>query len=165
MSRSNYRLLNSTATVALLVLAVHSCAISVVAAPATAFASSSSDGSAFDAQPEPDDRPLPEEVGDNLQGSFQRLLSSGSRVLPAVAAALIALGGFWALAVLVRKIVRRAARYVRDPTIKYLLVQVSYYSIWTLGAIVVLDVAGVRPESVITALGLTGVAAGFALRE
>ncbi len=86
-------------------------------------------------------------------------------MLPGIAAALIVLGVFWTLAAFVRVVVRKAARYVRDPTIKLLLVQVSYYAVWLVGCIVALDAVGVNPESVVTALGLTGVALGFALRE
>jgi small-conductance mechanosensitive channel len=42
---------------------------------------------------------------------------------------------------------------------------VSYYSVWGVGVIVALDVAGVDVRSMATGLGLGGVALGFALKD
>jgi len=117
------------------------------------------------AQPAAEVRHLPEDVTQNVEGTFRRLIESSKRILPEIIAAVVVLSVFWGLATIIRLIVHRAARYVREPMIKYLLQQVSYYVVWTVGVIVALDAIGVNPESVITALGLTGVVLGFALQE
>jgi len=134
--------------------------------------SASVDRAAIAAQPDTADRKvppevidLPEDVSQSLHDSFRRLLQSSVRALPGIIAAVVVLSTFWVLAVVVRHFVRKGSRYVPDPTTKHLLVQAAYYFTWLVGFIVALDVVGVNPEAVITALGLTGVAVGFALRD
>ena len=46
-----------------------------------------------------------------------------------------------------------------------LLRQLSYYTVWGVGALVALDVAGVDVRTMATGLGLGGVALGFALKD
>ena len=161
-----------TSGASLVVLAVLASTLLFVSTPISAAWAPQPPATAKPAAPRPaatpkpdDDRPLPEEVSNSVQYSFRKFIDSSTRILPAIFAASIVLAVFWALAMIVRYVVRRAGRYIRDPTIKYLVVQVSYYVVWMLGFIVALDAVGVNPESVITALGLTGVALGFALRE
>jgi small-conductance mechanosensitive channel len=116
-------------------------------------------------QPPKSEVPLPKEVSENVEGSFERLLMSGSRILPATTAAAIVLAIFWGLATIVRFVVALLTRYVSDPTLKHLLMQLAYYGVWLIGIIVALDAVGVNSQSVVTGLGLTGVALGFALKD
>jgi small-conductance mechanosensitive channel len=56
-------------------------------------------------------------------------------------------------------------RVVDDLTVENLIKQFAYYSVWTLGLIVAVDALGFDPETVVTGLGLTGLALGFALKD
>jgi small conductance mechanosensitive channel len=100
-----------------------------------------------------------------LRASFRRLSAAAENVLPTVATAVVVLVVFWALALLVRRVVRFGTRYVPDPTIRLLITQVSYYLVWAIGFIVMLDTLGLNLQSVVTALGLGSVALGFALKD
>ena len=108
---------------------------------------------------------LADQVGGIVRGSAGQLLGKGGALLPAVAAAVMVLLVSWGLATLARRIARFTARYVENPTRRNLIRQTSYYSVWVVGAFVALDVAGVDAGSVITGLGLGGVAMGFALKD
>lgn len=97
--------------------------------------------------------------------SFQRLIAAFVNVLPAFATAVAVLLVFWGFATLTRRIVRTAAEYIHDQTVRMLIIQVSYYLVWAVGFIVMFDAVGMSPESVATALGLGSVAIGFALKD
>lgn len=56
-------------------------------------------------------------------------------------------------------------RYIDDVTVENLLKQLAYYAVWVLGFIVAVDAFGLDPQTVVTALGLTGLALGFALKD
>jgi small conductance mechanosensitive channel len=97
---------------------------------------------------------------------IQRQIAAVFEVLPKIATAAAVLLVFWGLATLVRRIVRAGAEYtIRDRTRKLLVIQVSYYLVWAAGFIVMFDVVGVNLNSAVTALGLGGVAVGFALKD
>ncbi len=53
----------------------------------------------------------------------------------------------------------------RDRTVEDLVRQTTYYAIWVLGLIIAVDALGFAPETVVTGLGLTGLALGFALKD
>jgi small-conductance mechanosensitive channel len=100
-----------------------------------------------------------------LQGSADRLIDAAIQHLPGLAAAALVLLVAWGLATLVRRIVRRGASILDDPTQRNLIRQASYYAVWGAGAVVALDILGVQPQTFITGLGLGGVALGFALKD
>jgi small-conductance mechanosensitive channel len=54
---------------------------------------------------------------------------------------------------------------VADETAASLVRQVGYYSVWTLGLFVAAGALGFEPHHVITGLGLTSLALGFALKD
>ncbi|HYW32998.1 MAG TPA: mechanosensitive ion channel family protein [Gemmatimonas sp.] len=106
------------------------------------------------------------EVQASVQAAFSRLLESAIRIVPRVLAALLVLVLFWLLASGVRFALRALfARVIEDRTVESLVKQGAYYTIWTLGLIVAVDALGFQPQTVVTGLGLTGLALGFALKD
>jgi small-conductance mechanosensitive channel len=106
------------------------------------------------------------EVQASAQAAFSRLLESAIRIIPRALAALLVLGLFWLFAKAVRFALRALfARVIEDRTVESLVKQGAYYAIWTLGLIVAVDALGFEPQTVVTGLGLTGLALGFALKD
>lgn len=106
------------------------------------------------------------EVQSSVQAAFSRLLESAIRIVPRALAALLVLGLFWLLATIVRAALRAIfARIIEDRTVESLVKQGAYYAIWALGLIVAVDALGFQPQTVVTGLGLTGLALGFALKD
>jgi small conductance mechanosensitive channel len=106
------------------------------------------------------------EVRAAVEAAFGSLIESAVTIIPRVLAALLVIGLFWLLAATVRYLMRLLfRRIVSDLTVENLIKQVAYYSIWTLGIIVAVDAFGFDPEVVLTSLGLTSLALGFALRD
>jgi small-conductance mechanosensitive channel len=56
-------------------------------------------------------------------------------------------------------------RVIDDLTVENLIRQVTYYAVWMLGIAVAIGALGFEAETVITGLGLTGLALGFALKD
>lgn len=95
-----------------------------------------------------------------------RLADSATRVIPRVLAAVAVLGVFWALAAGLRTFLRLLfRRIVSDLTVENLLKQLGYYLVWGVGILVAADALGFEPEAVVTGLGLTSLALGFALKD
>lgn len=106
------------------------------------------------------------EVRASVQASFARLIESAIRIVPRVLAALLVIGLFWVIAAGVRLLMREIfRRVVDDLTVENLIKQFTYYAVWTLGLIVAVDALGFDPQTVVTGLGLTGLALGFALKD
>ena len=97
--------------------------------------------------------------------SFEKLIGAVIRVLPAVVSAVVVLLVFWGLATLARKAAREASRVIHDQTVRLLVVQVTYHFVWIVGILVTLDAVGMNLQTAATALGLGGVAIGFALKD
>jgi small-conductance mechanosensitive channel len=71
---------------------------------------------------------------------------------------------FCAVSALVRRLMRALfRRVVEDLTVENLIKQFTYYAIWGPGILVAVDALGFDPQTVVTGLGLTGLALGFAL--
>lgn len=109
-------------------------------------------------------------VGTGIEGALRaavaRLLESVSTVIPRAVAALLVIGLTWGVAALTRRGLRVLfRRIIADRTVENLIRQVAYYAIWVLGFVVAVDALGFRPQTVITGLGLTGLALGFALKD
>lgn len=106
------------------------------------------------------------EVRSSIETAFGRLLESAIVIIPRALAALLVIGLFWAIAALVRWLMRLIfRRIIADLTIENLIKQIAYYAVWTLGVIVALDAFGFDPQTVATGLGLTSLALGFALKD
>ena len=56
-------------------------------------------------------------------------------------------------------------RIVDDLTVENLIKQVAYYAVWFVGIFVAADALGFEPQHVVTGLGLTSIALGFALKN
>ena len=106
------------------------------------------------------------EVQACVETAFARLLESTITVVPRALAALLVIGAFWALATGVRALMRIIfRRFVSDLTVENLIKQVAYYSVWVLGLIVAANAFGLEPQTLVTGLGLTSLALGFALKD
>ncbi|MFP5349830.1 MAG: mechanosensitive ion channel family protein [Gammaproteobacteria bacterium] len=102
----------------------------------------------------------------SIETAFARLLESAIVIIPRLLAGFLVLLLFWALASLVRWSMRLLFhRVVSDLTVENLLKQIAYYSVWAIGLVVATSALGFDPQTLATALGLTGVALGFALKD
>jgi len=106
------------------------------------------------------------EVRGSVMTAVTRLAESATRIIPRVLAAVTVLGVFWAVAAGIRALLRVLfRRVISDLTVENLLKQVVYYLVWAIGILVAADALGFAPETVVTGLGLTSLALGFALKD
>lgn len=106
------------------------------------------------------------EVRGSVTTAITRLGESATRIIPRVLAAVAVLGVFWAVAAGLRALLRVLfRRVISDLTVENLLKQVVYYLVWAIGILVAADALGFEPETVVTGLGLTSLALGFALKD
>ena len=63
---------------------------------------------------------------------------------------------FWALAILVRRLARVAAKPLPDETARRLVEQVSSYVVWIIGTLVTFNAAGMNLETMPRLLGSAG---------
>jgi small conductance mechanosensitive channel len=102
----------------------------------------------------------------SVETAFARMLESAITIIPRLLAGLLVLLFFWALASLLRWLMRLLFhRIVSDLTVENLIKQIAYYTVWALGLIVATSALGFDPQALATGLGLTGVALGFALKD
>jgi small-conductance mechanosensitive channel len=102
----------------------------------------------------------------SFEAAFSRLLESAVYVIPRALAAFTIVALFWLMARLIRHALRALfRRVIEDETTESLIKQVIYYSIVTVGLLVAVDALGFEPQTVVTGLGLTGLALGFALKD
>lgn len=105
-------------------------------------------------------------VRGSVQTAFARLAESAITVVPRAIAALLVIAAFGLLATAVRWLLRVLfRRVVSDLTLENLVKQLAYYAVWALGILVAVDALGFRPQTVVTGLGLTSLALGFALKD
>jgi len=105
------------------------------------------------------------EIQTAVRAPFARLLSTVIRLGPRLVATALTLLVFWAIANGGRWLGTSVAGFVRDPTLKYLVVELPYYVIWAIGGVAAVDTLGFNAQSVVTGLGLTSIALGFALKD
>ena len=106
------------------------------------------------------------EVRGSMTTALWRLADSATRIIPRVLAAVAVLGVFWTLAAGLRTLLRVLfRRLISDLTVENLLKQLGYYFVWGIGILVAADALGFEPEVVVTGLGLTSLALGFALKD
>lgn len=101
----------------------------------------------------------------SVQTSIEHLVERASGVLPLLAAAIVVLIIFWFLAKLVRRAARFGTQFIKNPMKAALIRLVSYYTVWLIGIGIALGVLGLDARSLVTGLGLGGVALGFALKD
>ncbi|MFB2876799.1 mechanosensitive ion channel family protein [Floridanema aerugineum] len=106
------------------------------------------------------------QVRSSVETAFARLIESVIMIVPRTLAAFVVIGLFWLIANGVRWLIQKICyHFIEDLTIQNLLKQVAYYTVWVLGIIVALDAFGFDPQTVVTGLGLTSLALGFALKD
>ena len=80
--------------------------------------------------------------------------------------ALLILLGFWILAIVIRKIIRKAGGATGiDSSVVNLLARVANVVIWIMGLVTALGTVGIDVSAIVASLGLTGFAVGFALKD
>jgi small conductance mechanosensitive channel len=105
-------------------------------------------------------------VRGSVQTAFARLAESAIAVVPRAIAAFLVIAAFGLLATGIRWLLRVLfRRVVSDLTLENLVKQLAYYAVWGLGILVAVDALGFRPQTVVTGLGLTSLALGFALKD
>lgn len=105
-------------------------------------------------------------VRSSVETAFARLVESAIVIIPRAVAALLVLVFFWLLATAVRWMLRALFHLIiSDLTIENLIKQVGYYAVWALGLLVAASAFGMEPQTVVTGLGLTSLALGFALKD
>lgn len=111
-------------------------------------------------------RRLRAETSGAVKTAFAGVLESTVRLLPRGVAAGLVLLLFWSIAWAVRAGLRLLLeRFVLDLTLQNLIKQIAYYSVWVLGVVVAIDALGVDRRSMVTGLGVTSLALGFALKD
>ena len=106
------------------------------------------------------------EVRAAFSAAFLRLGSAMVSLIPKTLAALLVLLLFGLGAKLVRGLLRIVfERAAIEPTIENLIRQVAFFGIWGFGVVAAISALGFDPQTVVTGLGLTGLALGFALKD
>ena len=101
-----------------------------------------------------------------LREVFTELHVSLLKALPGMFRGVLVLLIFWLVASVGRRVIALAAPRVRaDTGVVLLLSRVYYYSILIFGIITALGAAGLNVSALVTGLGLTGFALGFALKD
>ena len=101
-----------------------------------------------------------------MENLAQTLLERITAWTPQVAFALALFIAFWVFAHLIARAIRKGARHLRQDTrVALLLARTAKIALIALGAVTALGNLGVDVSAVVTGLGLTGFALGFALRD
>tara|TARA_B100000530_G_scaffold328856_1_gene270120 strand:+ start:569 stop:1168 length:600 start_codon:yes stop_codon:yes gene_type:complete len=83
-----------------------------------------------------------------------------------IGVSLLILIGFWILAIIVRKIIRKAGNATGiDSSVVNLLARVANVVLWIVGLVTALGTVGINVSAIVASLGLTGFAVGFALKD
>jgi small conductance mechanosensitive channel len=97
---------------------------------------------------------------------FAQLHNDLLRALPGVFRGVLVFVVFWIVASVGRRVIALAAPRVRaDTGVVLLLSRVYYYGILIFGIVTALGAAGLNVSALVTGLGLTGFALGFALKD
>jgi small-conductance mechanosensitive channel len=114
-------------------------------------------------QPTPPPAPTPPPT---LTEVFVELQNSLIKAIPGMFRGVLVFLVFWLVAGLGRRAIALAAPRVRaDTGVVLLLSRVYYYSILIFGIVTALGAAGLNVTALVTGLGLTGFALGFALKD
>ena len=83
-----------------------------------------------------------------------------------IALSLLILIGFWILAIVIRKIIRKAGTATGiDSSVVNLLARIANVVLWVIGLVTALGTVGINVSAIVASLGLTGFAVGFALKD
>tara|TARA_B100001741_G_scaffold49136_2_gene37047 strand:+ start:2498 stop:3097 length:600 start_codon:yes stop_codon:yes gene_type:complete len=83
-----------------------------------------------------------------------------------IGVSLLILIGFWILAIVVRKVIRKAGNATGiDSSVVNLLARVANVVLWIVGLVTALGTVGINVSAIVASLGLTGFAVGFALKD
>jgi|TARA_B100002003_G_C14140717_1_gene548545 small-conductance mechanosensitive channel len=86
--------------------------------------------------------------------------------LPKIGSALLVLLVFWVLAVVARKVVRKAGAAAGiDSSVINLLARSAHVVLMVVGLVTALGTLGIDVSAIVASLGLTGFAVGFALKD
>ncbi|WP_194270622.1 mechanosensitive ion channel family protein [Glaciimonas soli] len=106
------------------------------------------------------------QVLNSLHAANQHMEERIIGMLPLLIAVILSLIFFWFLATAVRIVLRFICkRFVKNPAKSHLIQTASYSVVWVIGGCVALNILGADVKSLITGLGLGGVALGFALKD
>jgi small-conductance mechanosensitive channel len=98
--------------------------------------------------------------------AWNRLGLDLAALAPRAGAALVILGLTWAAALTVGALLRRFGRArLIDPDLTGLLARAARVALFAVGAVTALGTVGIDVKALVTGLGLTGFALGFALRD
>ncbi len=98
--------------------------------------------------------------------AFSRLSESAAQVVPSTLAAILVLALFWGAAAIIRRLLRAfIGGIIKDKTSASLVKQAFFYTVCLFGVFVAAGALGFEPEAVVTGLGLTSLALGFALKD
>ncbi|HEY0097428.1 MAG TPA: mechanosensitive ion channel domain-containing protein [Pyrinomonadaceae bacterium] len=101
-----------------------------------------------------------------LREVFAQLHADLMRALPGMFRGVLVFLVFWVVATAGRRVIALAAPRVRaDTGVVLLLSRVYYYGILIFGIVTALGAAGLNVSALVTGLGLTGFALGFALKD
>ena len=117
----------------------------------------------FFQQPTPAPTPTPPPT---LKEVFAQLHSDLMRALPGMFRGVLVFAIFWIVASVGRRVIALAAPRARaDTGVVLLLSRVYYYGVLIFGIVTALGAAGLNVSALVTGLGLTGFALGFALKD
>ncbi len=102
-------------------------------------------------------------VGEYL---IKKLPEQAAEWMPRICSALLVLFVFWLLAVVARKVVRKAGAAAGiDSSVINLLARSAYIVLMVVGLVTALGTLGIDVSAIVASLGLTGFAVGFALKD
>jgi len=98
-----------------------------------------------------------------IEASFSGLVMDWAQK---IGVSLLILIGFWILAIVVRKVIRKAGNATGiDSSVVNLLARVANVVLWIVGLVTALGTVGINVSAIVASLGLTGFAVGFALKD
>ncbi|MDQ1559359.1 MAG: hypothetical protein QOD32_2419 [Pyrinomonadaceae bacterium] len=116
--------------------------------------------------PAPTAAPTPPAPPATLTEVFAQLHADLMRALPGMFRGVLVFLIFWVVAGAGRRVIALAAPRVRaDTGVVLLLSRVYYYGILIFGTVTALGASGMNVSALVTGLGLTGFALGFALKD
>ena len=97
---------------------------------------------------------------------IEKLPEQAAEWMPRIGSALLVLFVFWLLAVVARKVVRKAGAAAGiDSSVINLLARSAYIVLMVVGLVTALGTLGIDVSAIVASLGLTGFAVGFALKD
>lgn len=106
------------------------------------------------------------DLGQRLQSAFKAMLISLVKKVPDVVAALVLFAIFFAIALIMRRVVRAALRRAHiHQNVVVLISRLVYYAVLTIGFVEALGQTGINLTALAAGIGVAGFALGFALKD